>query len=134
MAGIPLHMPRPGQWFEGSQQNAGPDTLRFARDVQQVGGSIAQVNISMTVFEEQGTVAPRHAAKRMARRLVLQIGFGLHYSAGGDAAAEFAHQNFAEQSAGESHGVRRQARARDAFDGYLKFARSFADDGSLRDG
>ena len=67
----------------------------------------------------------------MAGGVILQIGLGLHDPAGGNAAAELAHQNFAEQSPGEFDRVERQAGARDSLNGFLNLARSSADDGSL---
>jgi hypothetical protein len=63
--------------------------------------------------------------------IILQIRLGFHNPARGDAAAEFAHQDFAEQSPGEFDRVVRHAGARDSLDGLLNLERSSADDGSL---
>ena len=68
----------------------------------------------------------------MTSGVVVQIGLGFHDPAGGDAAAESAYQDFAEQSPGEFDRVVRQAGARDPLDGLLNLERSVADDGSLR--
>jgi hypothetical protein len=63
--------------------------------------------------------------------VILQIGLGFHDPAGGDAAAELAHQDFAEQSPGECYSVVRHAGTRNSLDGFLNLERSSADDDSL---
>ena len=62
---------------------------------------------------------------------MLQIGLGFHDSAGHHEAVNFANQDFAEQSSGQSNCVRRHRIARNPFDRSFKFARRFAYDDSL---
>ena len=85
----------------------------------------------MAVFEEQRAGARCYPTKCVTSGVVMQIGLGFHDPAGGDAAVQLAHQDFAEQSPGEFDRVVRQAGARDPLDGFLNIERSSADDGSL---
>lgn len=63
---------------------------------------------------------------------MLQISLGLDDASRQKFTPEFAHQNFAEQSSSQGNSVRGHAAAPNPLDGLPKFARSVADDGSLR--
>src|ERR1700743_1610895 len=85
----------------------------------------------MPVSEEQGAGAGRHSPKGVTCRVMLKIGLGFNDAPGHQLALYFVHQNFAEQSSSQRNRVRGHAAAPDTLDGFLKFARSLADDGSL---
>ena len=49
----------------------------FARHVEHVGGAVAQIHVGVTGLEKQRSIARRHAAERVTRRIGLEIRLGL---------------------------------------------------------
>jgi len=116
-----LHERNALERLERSDQNPGPDSAGFARDIEQVPHAVIEVYVGMSALEKQRAIACRRSAEGMAGCIADHIGLGFDDSSARRSRARLVHQHAADEETRQLDAVDRQlcaAQASDAVRGY----------------
>ena len=108
--------------LERPDQDAGADALRFARDIQHPGNPVGEIDIGVSRLEKERTNARRHPSVGVPGGVADDVGLGFDNTAAGYPFRQFAHQQLADEKAGERGRIDRQLRARERRVGLLAIA------------
>src|SRR5882724_11812840 len=112
-----LHLLNALEGLEGADQDAAANASNFRTDVEHKMIAIAEVDVGVAAAKKHGAIARCGSAEVMRGGVALRIGFGFHNAAAKPGAGKFADDDFADEEAGQGHGVRRQFGAAKATDG-----------------
>ena len=114
---VTLHLLDSFQWLEGADQDATTDSGSFRADVEHEVIAVAEIDIGVATTEKHSAIARSGAAKVVRSGVARRVGLGFDDAAAKAGAGEFADDNFADQKAGQRHGVHREFGAVEVPDG-----------------
>src|SRR5947207_4162426 len=113
-AAAKLHQFDTFERLQRPQQYACTDPCAFAADVERVPTAVDEVDVGVPAFQKQRAIARCLTAKRMARRIALDVGLGFDDAAAHPASRMSVHQCFADQEPRQAGSIGRQIGAAQA--------------------
>ncbi len=93
------------QRLQGADEDAAADSRGLCADVEHEVIAVAKINVGVTNAETHGASALGRAAKVVGGGVARRVGLGFDNTAAKADAGEFADDDFADEKAGQSHGV-----------------------------
>ncbi len=112
-----LHLLNAVERFERADENAAADSGDFRANVEHEVVAIAEIHVGVAAAQKHGAIALGWTAKMVRGGIALRIGFGFHDAAAKADTGEFANDDFADEKAGQGHGVRGEFGAAKTADG-----------------
>jgi hypothetical protein len=116
-----LHLGNALEGFEGADEDTAADSGDFGGDVEHEVVAVAEIDVGVAAAQEHGAIARGGSAKVVGGGIALRISLGFYDAAAEAGAGEFADYDFADQEAGEGHGVGGEFSAAEAADGRERF-------------
>lgn len=117
-----LHLLNALDGFQRADENATADSGGLSTNVEHKVIAIAEIDVGVATAEKHRAIARSWTAKVVRGGIALRVGLSFHDAAAKAQAGEFANDDFADQKAGQGHGVRGQFGAPKAADGGCRLA------------